>query len=100
MQDLLKFTDELPNAVTYLENTDIKLNSLREKLADISGLLNTNDWQGENKQKCLELHNAIRSYERKLKPCCSNMKKYCDELTNNVNDFSANSTYVPKVTNL
>ncbi|MCL2253804.1 MAG: hypothetical protein FWC09_05100 [Lachnospiraceae bacterium] len=73
--------DELPNAITYLENAGNKLVSLREKFANILGLLNTNEWQGESKQKCLELHNAIRAYERKLKPCCENMKKHCDELT-------------------
>lgn len=74
--------DKMTTALNALDDVKVIFNSVDTKLSDES------KWAGIARDKCIEVHEVIKQYEKTIRPVCDQLKKLLTELDTNVTNFT------------
>ena len=97
MNEYFKTELLIVDAGMYLHRAVVGLSSLETKLSDISVKLGSKAWEGDAKEKCVDIHNLIIRYKDQLKPQCDVLKTNCQELLDDVKAFDSQSENVKQL---
>ena len=80
-------TQRIKDAQGALDDVKVIYKSIDDKLDNTSGG-NSGKWEGLTHDKCVELHEVVKEYEKTIRPVCDQLEKLLSELDTNVTSFT------------
>ncbi|MGL4696953.1 hypothetical protein [Enterococcus larvae] len=94
MNDFVEVKDGLTDTISSYRTISEGLNNLGDLMKEIDTSLSSDKWQGESKDKCQFIHDAVKVYYVAIQSLCEGMEQYSQKLIDNTDSFVDDSDNV------
>ena len=94
MVDAIEIRKDIETPISCFLDIIEKLISVEELMSAINNQLKDNRWEGESKEKCMQIHEAVTIYCDEIKTLCDSVHKSIKQLKMDADGFHSISSNI------
>ena len=100
MVEVIEVKDDIATVLATFQNGIGNLDELERALAALDGLLATDLWKGEAKDKCVQIHGLLKRYEKDIRELIEKIQKSIQKLQSNTESFPTDSDSLKSIASI
>jgi prefoldin subunit 5 len=97
MINTIEVKESINNLISCFSQINRGFDTINKQMGLINSQLKDDQWKGESKTKCQQVHDAIRVYYSEIRTLCESLQNNIEQLKKDANNFCSNSSSIRSI---